>query len=58
MKVLLLATNTFEERKDNRGRTTETYFLSSFTVQCQVGEPTLGVLLGGGKGINFTTENS
>lgn len=57
MKVLL-ATNTFEERKDNIGRTTETYFLSSFTVQCPVGEPTSGVLLGGGRGINFTTENS
>lgn len=58
LKVLSLATDAFEERKDKRGRTIEPYYLSSFTAQCQMTGPASAVQLGGSRGINYTIVNS
>lgn len=58
MKLLPLVTDALEERKDNRGKTTDPLSLNSVTALCQVAGPALVVLLGGGRRINYTSVNS
>lgn len=58
MNFVLLVTDVFEDRKDNRGKTTEHPSLNNFIAVCQVAGPALVSLLGGSRRINSTTVNS